>query len=124
MVFGKQLKPGEKDPNIIRPRGSSPPGQAGSGRLRRLDAQPSPFVSRAPGKRPCPSHQPPSRTPGKYDVVNAIERAWDDFQKWEDEQRERRQQAELVGVEYKVDRQEELERTRTSVMVIPYDVIQ
>jgi hypothetical protein len=50
-------------------------------------------------------------------TAQTIKRAWDDFQKWEAEQRERRLQAENDGKEYEVNRQEELERTRTGVMV-------
>jgi phosphoribosylglycinamide formyltransferase len=49
--------------------------------------------------------------PTRYDGVNAIGRAWDDFQAWEKERSEREQKGEQIS------REEVLARSRTGVMI-------
>src|SRR4051794_14549319 len=61
--------------------------------------------------------------PGMYDGINAIKRAWEDFQAWERERREERPEEDDQGSEAGRDqareqqRQTELEHSRTGVMI-------
>jgi phosphoribosylglycinamide formyltransferase len=54
--------------------------------------------------------------PGKYDGINAIKRAWEDFQKWESEHTAGKEGQE-IGRNAGKTRQDDLEHSRTGVMI-------
>jgi phosphoribosylglycinamide formyltransferase len=144
LIFGKYLKSGEKDPSIIQKARAAydadladivlqdkPDLVVCAGWMHILapsfleplaDAQ-VPVINlhpAIPGKASSPHHTTHyvySAHDSQYSGANAIKRSWDDFQKWEAEQRERRQQVENDMKEYETNRQDELEHTRTGVML-------